>query len=163
MKFIVDALERLTVNDNEKDNDTCKEETNFDDILDDVMRSIRGRFSLTNKTSPSDRKSRKDSLYKLYSSRRSLDESFLNKRRRHSAVGTTSSDLCKDVREQRFGTSIIAELKDRRLSRAQHSRALISESVARKLEARKEATKTLTRAETVAMIRTKYRISKTSS
>ena len=161
MKFIVDALERLTVNDNEKDSD--KEETNIDDILDDVMRSIRGRFSLANKTSPSDRKSRKDSLYKLYSSRRSLDESFVNKRRRHSAVGTTSSDLCKDVREQRFGTSIIAELKDRKLSRAQHSRALISESVARELEARKEATKTLTRAETVAMIRTKYNISKTSS
>ena len=162
MKFILDMIERLKLTDEDKENGN----PTFEDVFDDIIRSIKQRLSFSDQTTASTRNSRKEALYRLYSSGHSSKRGPLSNRRRHSIEGfecsgtqaANVSDLTQK-RQEAFDFDIV---KDKVLPQAGRSKESLAESVARKIEARKKAVKKLTRSQTVAVIRTKYNLNQIS-
>ena len=158
MKYILEMLEKLSLLEKENADDPASGE----DILNNVVRSVKRSLSLSENTTLPTRKSRKEALYKLYSNSGSFDREPLSKGRRHSTsrIARLETSGSRETTKHREGVSFFDIAKDKLLSRSNDSKDLIAESVARKLEARHKAMKDLTRAETVSFIRTKYNICK---
>ena len=165
MKHIIDILGKYASFKDESD----QESADFQDILDDAIRSLRRRFSLR-QTSNENIKTRKEALYEYYSRQSSAMPKSSNYRRRHTTAGLNASVtdflIDRDL-QQKTGSqnknSLIEVAKNTIFSHTKGKKESVSEAVSRNVAARKKEMKKLTRSQTVAVIRTKYSLDKTDS
>ena len=166
MKCIFNTLERLTSRKTEDDSEieTLAGDTT-EDILNDVIRSFRRKFSLVESRSPLIRR-KKEALRQLYSNNGSVGSGSSSPGRRYTVslgVETSVKDFLtvRDAKKpRRSDGSIFYFAKDRIFSRARGSEGSVAGTVARKVETRKRELKHLSRDETIELMRTKYGLHK---
>lgn len=159
MKYICDMLEKLSL---AKANDNDNNDASLEEMFDDLMRSVRRRFSSGHEHATTvSTECRKEALYNLYSN----EKSGHKERRRHSlaAVENTESEkniTCMDAKQQRRSEGSLMDVAKSKLSSNHRSRESVPETVARKLAERKKEIGHLTRPQTIQLMRIKYDLNK---
>ena len=166
MRQFLNLLEKISFVSSDKESDD-EEETSLEEIVDDVISSVRRRLSSGHATTTM--KLRKEALYKIYCSDRTVNGSSNKDMRRHSSIGIESAITDKNFlsvsetkHQRRSEGSLWDILRNKVLSKTQVSGESVSESVARKVAERKNEIKHLTRPETVKLMRLKYNLDKKS-
>ena len=165
MKYILDVLDKLSFSKDDEENNNG--ESMIEEMFDDLMRSVRRRFSPEKEhMSTMSTKCRKAAIENRYTSDKLVD---VSDRRRHSLarVKNVENELqtskCMAVKEQRRSEgSLIDTAKSKLLPVQNDKKETVAEAVARKLAERKREYRVLSRPQTIQLMKMKYNLDKKS-